>query len=149
MSMAVTVSVGRRLTERMSPARWRGILKLIDRDVTRAGQAGEQRMGIETESTASVKEDEECEKQMCLQPPRPSALSLVSWQESRQESQQGLEKIHPCADAHAQACTKTQTVSYNRANPRDRQQLGALQSLGKQHGTKDCPIGDRGDDERK
>lgn len=56
MSVAVTVSV-RRQAERMSLAHWRGIVELIDRDETRAGQAGEQKMDDETREHGSVKED--------------------------------------------------------------------------------------------
>lgn len=78
--MTVTVSMGSRRVERMSPARWRGIPQLIDGDVTRAGRGGEQRMDGETRERGSVRQDEECEnrKQMCLQPPGPLAPSFQS-----------------------------------------------------------------------
>lgn len=55
----------------------------MDRDETRAGQAGEQRTDDETREHGGVKDDEACEhlRRMCLQP-----STLASWVKGRLQS---------------------------------------------------------------
>lgn len=105
MSVVVTVSVRRR--------RAGGILKLIDRDVTGTGQAGEQKMDNETRECSSVREDEQYEnwKQILFV---PWLWPLYSDRRAGRSHNCGWKKYTSAQKTHAQARTKT--VSYSRVN---------------------------------